>query len=331
MGAEEKNYNIHIISGTANVPLAQAIADHLKIPLEERVIQPFQDGEISIKVVNNVRGADMFIIQPCCRPNVNDNLIELCLLINTLKLASTKRINVVMPYYPYGRQDRKTEARVPISASLVAQLVETCGIHRVIALDLHCGQIQGFFREVPVDHLFAEQEMAKWVKSKNFDLSHLFIVSPDAGGVTRAQKAADLVGAAGVVTILKRRVKANQVQSMQIVGDVKDADCVLVDDMIDTAGTLAKAAALLKEKGARSIRAFATHGLFSGSALQVISESELDEVCVTDSIPQHNNLPLCPKLCVASVVGLLAEAICRVHNEESLACLFQLKKTEKSP
>lgn len=231
-----------------------------------------------------------------CGPDVNRNLMELLLLIQTLKLSSAKRITAVVPYYGYARQDRKTKPRVPISASAVAQLIECMGAHRVVTLDLHCGQIQGFFHNAPVDNLFAELEFVKYLRTRNYEKESLVIVSPDAGGVERARRIADRMGGVAIATILKRRAAANQIESMEIVGAIEGKICIIVDDIIDTAGTLVKAAQLLVEKGAKTVSACATHGVFSEPALSRISESILEEVCVTDSIPQEKNLERCKKL-----------------------------------
>eukprot|EP01102_Stenamoeba_stenopodia_P006600 TRINITY_DN1821_c0_g5_i1.p1 TRINITY_DN1821_c0_g5~~TRINITY_DN1821_c0_g5_i1.p1 ORF type:complete len:414 (+),score=83.44 TRINITY_DN1821_c0_g5_i1:332-1573(+) len=321
-GAELQNYNIRVLSGNGNRPLASGIASLLGTKLEDCQVSSFADGEIDIQIKNNVRGSDVYVIQPVSPPFVNKHLMELLLLIHTLKLSSAKRITVVMPYYAYARQDRKTKPRVPISASVVAQLIEAMGPHRVVTIDLHCGQIQGFFHKTPVDNLFAEAEMIKYIKDKNIPPEELVIVSPDAGGVTRARRAADLLGAHGVVTIMKRRTQANQVDSMQMVGDVADCTCLLIDDIIDTAGTLTKAASLLKDNGAARVFAFATHGIFSEPALDRINSSILDEVCVTDSLPQEKNKERCAKLRVLSIAGLLSEVIQRLHQEKSLSSLF---------
>jgi ribose-phosphate pyrophosphokinase len=330
-------YKLRIISGTANAKLTEDIGSAVNYMSrqdygDEMGVEPchigrFNDGEIQIQVKNNVRGSDIFIVQPVSpkgEGGVNSSLMELLLLIHTLRLSSAKRITAIVPYFAYARQDRKTKPRVPISASAVAQLIEAMKPDRLVTVDLHCGQIQGFFHSTPVDNLYAENQILEYLKLKGFvsRTEELTIVSPDAGGVGRATRVANKTGAKNIVTILKRRVVAGQVDSMQLVGDVRDQICVIVDDMIDTAGTLCKAAQLLKDNGARQVYAFATHGLLSGPALERINNSCLEEVCVTDSIDQTDRIPLCPKLTVISLAGLLAEAIYRLHNEESLSALF---------
>jgi len=264
----KEGYRIRIIAGRGNTVLADSIAKWLGVQLEKSEIKSFNDGEISIHINDNVRGADVFVVQPMCPPNVNDNIMELLLLIHTLRLSSAKRVTAICPYYGYGRQDRKVKPRVPISASAVAQLLEAMCPSRVVTVDLHCGQIQGFFHKTPVDNLFAENEMLHHLKSLNFPLDKLVIVSPDAGGVLRANRVADKMKAKNVVTILKRRLTAGVVDSMQLVGDVSGSIAVIVDDMIDTGGTLCKAASLLKEHGAVQVYALATHGIFSSNAME---------------------------------------------------------------
>jgi len=318
---DNPTYNIRILSGNANRKLASQIAETLGVELEPCLLETFADGELNICIENNVRGADVFIIQPTCTP-VNNNLMELLLLIHTLKLSSAKRITAVVPYFGYARQDRKTKPRVPISASAVAQLIEKMGPNRVVTVDLHCGQIQGFFHQIPVDNLFAEGEFTNYLKKKNLPLSSTVIVSPDAGGVVRAKRVADKLGASSVVTILKRRAAANQIEQMQIVGDVSGSICVIVDDMIDTAGTLCAAANLLRENGAAKVFACATHGLFSGTAMDRLNASVLEEICVTDSIPQDKNVEKCNRLIVLSLVPLLSKTIVHLHEEKSLTLLF---------
>jgi ribose-phosphate pyrophosphokinase len=267
------------------------------------------------------------LIQPTCPPDINSHLVELLLLLQTLQLSSAKRITCVLPYYGYARQDRKTKPRVPISAAAVATMIETMGADRLLTLELHCGQLQGFFRQIPVDNLYAENEFIEKLMQLNINPQNIAIVSPDAGGVTRARRMADKIGAAAVVTILKRRVAANQIESMQLVGDVKDFHCFIVDDIIDTAGTIVKAADLLVAAGSLSVYAIATHGVFSGPAMERLSGSRIQEVWVTDSIPQSDNMAKCSKLKVISVAPLLAEAIARLHEEKSLSRLFETSQS----
>eukprot|EP01103_Thecamoeba_quadrilineata_P001477 TRINITY_DN11335_c0_g1_i1.p1 TRINITY_DN11335_c0_g1~~TRINITY_DN11335_c0_g1_i1.p1 ORF type:complete len:350 (-),score=60.48 TRINITY_DN11335_c0_g1_i1:46-1041(-) len=321
---DSPTYNIRILSGNANRNLAEKIAARLGVQLEPCILETFSDGELNIRIENNVRGADVFIIQPTC-PQVNNNLMELLLLIHTLKLSSAKRITAIVPYFGYARQDRKTKPRVPISASAVAQLIEKMGPNRVVTVDLHCGQIQGFFHQIPVDNLFAEIEFINYLQKKDFPLANTVIVSPDAGGVNRARRVADKLGASSVVTILKRRAAANQIEQMQIVGDVNGSYCIIVDDMIDTAGTLCAAANLLRENGALKVFACATHGIFSGPAIDRLNASVLEEICVTDSIPQEKNVETCSRLIVLSLVPLLSQTILHLHEEKSLTMLFDEK------
>eukprot|EP01088_Endostelium_zonatum_P012229 TRINITY_DN26416_c0_g1_i1.p1 TRINITY_DN26416_c0_g1~~TRINITY_DN26416_c0_g1_i1.p1 ORF type:complete len:393 (+),score=91.09 TRINITY_DN26416_c0_g1_i1:86-1180(+) len=321
---ERPPYGIAIVVGTSNPNLGKDICTVLKTNAADSVISTFADGELSIQIDSNIRGTDAFIIQPTC-PDVNKNLMELLLLIHTLNLASAKRVTAVVPYFGYARQDRKTKPRVPISASAVSQLIEAMGPDRLITVDLHCGQIQGFFHHIPVDNLLAEKELVAYLRSsllKKYTLDELAVVSPDAGGVQRAQLVADELSVASVVTIIKRRAAANQIQSMQVVGTVVDKVCLIVDDIIDTAGTLCKAAGLLKDSGAKSVMAIATHGVFSQGAVDRIQASVLESVVVTDSIPQYENIAKSKKLHVISLAPLLARAIKRVHEEKSLSVLF---------
>jgi len=327
-------YAIKILVGNSNRKLGMDIAAALKVPLANCEVASFSDGETKIHIEHNIRGTDCYVIQPTCRnpengTSVNDNVMELLLLLHTLKLSSARRVTAVVPYYGYARQDRKTRPRVPISASAVAQLIEAMGPHRVVTVDLHCGQIQGFFHNTPVDNLWAEGEFVDALKKKIEGFKEkVVVVSPDAGGVMRARRVADTLGAEGVATILKRRAQANVIESMQIVGSVEGKHCIIVDDIIDTAGTLAKAAQLLADSGAKSVMACATHGVFSGPALERINESVLEEVYVTDSIPQDENFKKCPKLKVLSIAPMLARAIARLHEVKSLSILFQNKLME---
>lgn len=319
-----QKYNIRLVGGNGNPQLSEKISEALGIPLEPATIKKFADGEISIQLEHNIRGSDVFIIQPMSPPNVNDNLMELLLLIHTLKLSSARRVTAIVPYFGYARQDRKTKPRVPISASVVSQLIEERNPDRVVALDLHCGQIQGFFRQIPLENLYARCELIcalkEYLSAEEISKDKLVVVSPDAGGVARANDVANLLDGNVVVTILKRRAVANEVQSMEMVGDVSGKICVIVDDMIDTANTLCKAAALLKAKGAQRIICIASHGLFSRGGLEKIENSVLEKVFVTNSLPQVDSPD--SKLSVVCIANLLAEAIRRLHNEESLSVLF---------
>lgn len=323
-----KAYGIRLISGTANRKLAEDISRWMNVPLQKADIGTFADGEIKIHIEGDVRGTDAFIIQPMSPPKVNDNLMELLLLINTLRLSSVKRVTVVCPYYGYARQDQKVKPRVPISASAVARLIYSMEPHRVVTMDLHSQQIQGFFPpSIPVDNLFAENEiilhlMKNWDKYFQVKTNDVVIVSPDAGGVSRANRIAGKLHASGVVTVLKRRIEANKVESMEMVGDVKGKACIIVDDMADTCGTLCKCAQLLKDNGASQVSASITHGIFSQDAMEKVSASCLSHVFITDTISQEENSKMCKKLHVVSIAPLFAKAIKRIHNEQSLSDLF---------
>eukprot|EP00008_Paramoeba_atlantica_P005957 CAMPEP_0201484060 /NCGR_PEP_ID=MMETSP0151_2-20130828/8245_1 /ASSEMBLY_ACC=CAM_ASM_000257 /TAXON_ID=200890 /ORGANISM="Paramoeba atlantica, Strain 621/1 / CCAP 1560/9" /LENGTH=409 /DNA_ID=CAMNT_0047867517 /DNA_START=98 /DNA_END=1327 /DNA_ORIENTATION=+ len=322
-----EEYRVRVFAGNGNLPLAQQIASWLGVHLEQAQIKRFNDGETSIQLEEYVRGSDVFVIQSTSPPLVNDNLMELLLLLHTLLLSSARRVTAVVPYLAYGRQNQKIKPRVPISASAVAQLLEAMRPSRIVSVELHCGQIQGFFHNTPVDNLLIENELVCYLKSKRFPKEKLVIASPDGAGVTRANSVADEMGCSKIVTIMRRRIKEREEKSgvvyqMELAGDVKDSITVIVDDLIDTAGTMVKAASLLKENGAMKVYAVATHGLFSGDALKRINESCIEEVSVCDSIPQDENVKLCPKLRIISIAPLLAEAIRRIHNERSLSSLF---------
>lgn len=324
----ETNYRIRILSGTSNVALSQDVADSLSMSLCQTDIKRFANGELNIKIVESVRGDDCFIMQSTAgngTTDLNTAMMELLLLVHTLKLSSAKRITAIVPYYAYSRQDRKCEPRVPISASMVAQLLQSMGVDRVVTLDLHCGQIQGFFRNIPVDNLHMFPEFANYIiRQPWFDKSTTVVVSPDAGGVERASVLADRIGALHIVTILKRRKEAGKVDSMQTVGDVRGYTCVVVDDMVDTAGTLCKACELLREMGAIRVLACATHGILTDPACERINNTDaLDELVVSDSISQEVARQRCPKLTVLTIAPLLAEAIESLHAEGSLSSLFK--------
>ena len=314
---EMSHDRIKVFAGNANPSLATEICQHLGIELGRAMVTHFSDGEIYLQVKENVRGADVFIIQPTCTP-VDRNLMELLLMIDALKRASAERITAVLPYYGYARQDRKDKPRVPISARLVAGLLETAGADRVLALDLHSAQIQGFFR-IPVDHLFSSPVMIEYFKPRAH--ANLTVVSPDAGGVERARAFAKRLNSP-LAIIDKRREEANVAEVMNVVGDVKGRDCLLVDDLIDTAGTLVKGAEALMAKGAASVSACATHAVLSGPAVGRIMASQLKEVVFSNSIPLSKEAQKCGQIKALSVAKLLAEAIRSIHEETSVSVLF---------
>ena len=309
--------SICIFSGHANPRLAEQIADYLQIPLGRLKISNFSDGEVFTEVQENVRGVDVYIIQPTSAP-VNDNLMEILVTVDALKRASAGSITAVMPYYGYGRQDRKVAPRTPITAKLVADLLTAAGVSRVVSMDLHAGQIQGFF-DIPVDHLFAMPVFLDYLRPRLGEGT--VFVSPDAGGVERARAYAKrLRGELAIID--KRRAKANISEVMNIVGDVEGRDCVIVDDMIDTAGTLTNAAAALRERGAKRVLAAATHAVLSGPAAKRVAESCLEEVVVTDTIRLGEEALATKKFTQLSVARLLGEAIKRIHNSDSVSSLF---------
>jgi ribose-phosphate pyrophosphokinase len=306
-----------IFTGNANPGLAKEICDRMNIPLGNAVVSRFSDGEINVQIMDNVRGCDVFVVQPTASP-VNRHLMELLIMIDALKRASAARITAVLPYYGYSRQDRKVQPRVPITAKLVADLITTAGANRVLTIDLHAGQIQGFFN-IPVDNLFAASVLLDYLRSKKFN--NLTLVSPDAGGVERTRAFAKRLNAS-LAIIDKRREKANVAQVMHIIGDVKGHDCLLLDDMVDTAGTLTEGVAALKNAGAGIVSAACSHAVLSGPAIQRINESALDEVIVTNTIALDSKKKECGKLTVLSVAPVLAEAMNRIHEETSLSSLF---------
>jgi ribose-phosphate pyrophosphokinase len=308
---------INIISGNAHKKLAEDVSKHMNMKLCDADISTFSDGEISVQINQNVRGTDVFVIQPTCTP-VNHNIMELLLITDALKRASASRITAVIPYYGYGRQDRKAQPRVPISSKLVADLLTAAGTNRVLTVDLHAGQIQGFFN-IPVDHLYAAPVLLDYMKKCDF--KDLVVVSPDAGGVERARAFAKKLSAS-LAIIDKRRERANVSEVMNVVGDVKDCDTLILDDMIDTAGTVVQAARALKENGSRKVFASCAHAVLSGPAIERINESEIEELIVTNTIPLDNKKEQCKKLMVLSIAELLAEAIERIHEESSISSLF---------
>jgi len=308
---------IKIFSGNANQSLAKEICQKMGIPLGNALVGRFSDGEINVQIVDNVRGMDVFVVQPTASP-VNRHLMELLIMIDALKRASATRITAVLPYYGYSRQDRKVQPRVPITSKLVADLITTAGANRVLTVDLHAGQIQGFFN-IPVDNLFAAPVLLEYLRSKKFN--NLTVVSPDAGGVERARAFAKRLNAA-LAIIDKRRDKPNEAQVMHIIGEVNGHDCLLLDDMVDTAGTLTEGAAALKANGAGTISAACSHAVLSGPAIKRINESSLEELITTNTISLDTKQQECRKLTVLSVAQLLADAITRIHEETSLSSLF---------
>jgi len=310
--------NFKLLSGSANVALSKAIADQLKMPLCHAEVRRFSDGEIFIEIQESVRGADTFIIQSTCHP-VNDSLMELLIMADSLKRSSAASITAVVPYYGYGRQDRKVQPRVPITAKLVADLLTAAGITRVISMDLHASQIQGFFN-IPFDHLFAKPVLTNYLK-QNYDTEKLIIVSPDAGGVERARAFAKRLDVP-LAIIDKRRVKANEVGGMSLIGEVRSRHAIIVDDMIDTAGTLIQATKILIDNGAEQVSAVCSHGVFSGTAYERIRDSQLKEVICTDTIPLSPALAKLAKVKCLSVAPILAEAMHRVQTRQSVSSLF---------
>jgi ribose-phosphate pyrophosphokinase len=307
-----------VFSGTANPALTRDICSALGCPLGVAMIKKFADGETHLQIQENVRGADVFLVQPTCTP-VDKNLMELLLLLDAFKRASAERITAVLPYYGYARQDRKDKPRMPISAKLVASLLEAAGANRVLALDLHAAQIQGFF-DIPVDHLFAAPVLVEYFQSR-FGKGDLVIVSPDAGGVERARNFAKRLNAP-LAIIDKRRTEVNIAEVMNIIGDVRGKHCLMVDDLVDTAGTLVKGAEAVLQAGAKSVSACATHAVLSGPAVERITEAPIAELVVTDSIPLSEAAAACAKIRVRSIASLLARGIQSIHEGGSISTLF---------
>lgn len=322
---EKATNTLKLFCGNANKELANEVANQLGVEMGKVTVSKFEDGEVNVMVHENVRGKDVYIIQPTCTP-VNENLMELMLMISTMRRASARRITAVIPYYGYARQDRKMTARVPISAADVARLLEAMGVDRVVAVDLHCGQIQGFFGpRVPVDNLDGGTVGVKHFGT--LGLENPVIVSPDAGGVYRAKKFREGLAKqygieAGLAMIIKQRHKPGEIERMDLVGSVQDADVIIVDDMIDTAGTLCKAANELSAHGAKRVYAFASHGIFSGPASSRIAASALEEVCITNTIPLSEESAKNEKIRTLSVGKLIAGAIKRIHEKKSVSALF---------
>jgi ribose-phosphate pyrophosphokinase len=309
---------LKVFSGNANIPLAQEICDHLGVPLGKATVKSFSDGEIMVEIEENVRGRDIYIIQSTCAPT-NNNLMELLIIMDALRRASAATITAVIPYYGYARQDRKAAPRTPITSKLVADLITTAGADRVVTVDLHAGQIQGFFN-IPVDNLYAAPVILEHLKTK-FSNEEIVMVSPDAGGTERARAFAKRLGCT-LAVIDKRRTGPNVAEVMHLIGDVTDKVAIILDDMIDTAGTLSQAASALKQHGATRIYACATHGVLSGPAIDRINDSAIEEVLITDTIPLAETGKDLRKIKVLTVSELLAEAIRRIHEDESVSSLF---------
>ena len=309
--------NLKIFTGNSNIPLAEEICHFFNVPLGNAKVGTFSDGEIMVEIQENVRGMDVFIIQSICSP-VNEHLMELLIMIDAMKRASAERITATIPYYGYARQDRKVAPRVPISAKLIADLITAAGAHRVLTLDLHAGQIQGFFN-IPVDNLFATPVILDHIREKY--QNDLVIVSPDAGGVERARAIAKRLDAS-LAIIDKRRERPNESQVMNVIGDITNKTALIMDDMVDTAGTLTQAADALTERGAKSVSACCIHPVLSGSAIEKINRCSIKELVVTNTIPLLEKTKLSNKITVLSVGNLLAEAIKRIHKNDSVSSLF---------
>ncbi len=308
---------LKVFSGNGNPELARSICEYLRVPMGKWNLTRFSDGEVYCQMLENVRGTDVFVIQPTCPP-VNETLMELLIAIDALKRSSADRVTAVLPYYGYARQDRKDKPRVPISAKLVADLLQAAGAHRILAMDLHAPAIQGFF-DVPVDHLFAAPVILGWMEQQ--DISNMMIVSPDAGGVERARFYAKKLGS-GLAIIDKRRIEANVAQTMNVIGDVAGANCVIIDDLVDTAGTLVGSVQALKDQGAASVVACFSHAVLSGPAIKRLEDADIDRIVVTDSIPLDEAKARHPKITVLCVADLLGEAIARIHSNSSVSSLF---------
>lgn len=308
---------IKIFSGNAHKTLAKEIAENLGLPLSKAEVKTFSDGEVFVEIGENVRGTDVFVVQPTCTP-VNDHLMELVIMVDALRRASARRITAVVPYYGYARQDRKVAPRVPITAKVVAEMFMAVGVRRVLCMDLHAGQIQGFFN-IPVDHLYAAPVILDYISDQLDD--DVIMVSPDAGGVERTRAFAKRLNTE-LAIIDKRREKANECEAMHVIGDVRGKTAILLDDMVDTAGTLCSAATTLLANGAKSVHACCSHPVLSGPAVERLRNSDLESLVVTNSIPLRGEALNCDKIKVLSVSKLLSEAIKRIHNEDSVSSLF---------
>ena len=308
-----------LFTGNANPALAHDIARHLNVPLGRASVGRFSDGEVNVEIMENVRGRDVFVVQPTSPP-ANDHLMELLVMVDACRRASAKRITAVVPYFGYARQDRRPRAmRVPITAKLVANMIASAGVDRVLTVDLHADQIQGFF-DIPVDNVYGSPVLLGDAWRQGY--RDIVVVSPDVGGVVRARALAKQLDDSDLAIIDKRRPRANEVKVMNIIGDVKDRNCILIDDLVDTAGTLCQAAEALKEQGAKRVVAYITHPVLSGKAVERITASQLDELVVTDTIPLSEAARNCKRIRVLSVAGLLAETIRRIRDEESVSSMY---------
>jgi ribose-phosphate pyrophosphokinase len=308
-----------LLSGNANLPLVKSIASYLELPVTEASVRRFADEEIFVEILENVRGEDVFVVQSTSYP-ANDNLMELLICIDALRRASAKRITAVLPYFGYARQDRKPGPRTPISAKLVANLITVAGANRVLSVDLHAGQIQGFF-DIPTDNLYGAPVMSEDIKSR-FSGRNITVVSPDVGGVVRARALAKRLNNAPLAIVDKRRERPGESEVMNIIGDVEGRFCILVDDIVDSAGTLCNAAGALREGGAEEVVAYCTHGVLSGAAVPRVENSALSELVITDSIAQHEAAGQTDKIRILTIAPLLAEAIRRIADESSVSSLF---------
>ena len=315
---------IKIFSGNANPHLSSEIIDNLKISQSKAFVGKFSDGESQVEILDNVRGCDVFVIQPTCRPSPAETLMELLVMVDALKRSSAGRITAVVPYLGYSRQDRRSRlTRVPITAKLVAQMIETSGVNRILTMDLHADQIQGFFN-IPIDNIYAQPVLVKDILDSNY--KDIVVVSPDVGGVARARAAAKRINDADLAIIDKRRPEPNLVKVMNVIGDVSGRTCVMIDDMVDTAGTLCQAADILKEKGANKVVAYATHAVLSGAAIENITNSSLNELIITNTIPLSDEGKACSKIRQLSIAQTLADVIRRISDEQSISSIFKDSK-----
>ncbi len=311
---------IKIFSGNANPKLSSEIIDNLKITQSKAFVGKFSDGESQVEILDNVRGCDVFVIQPTCSPSPAETLMELLVMVDALKRSSAGRITAVVPYLGYSRQDRRSRlTRVPITAKLVAQMIETSGVNRILTMDLHADQIQGFFN-IPIDNIYAQPVLVQDILDQKY--KDVVVVSPDVGGVARARAAAKRINDADLAIIDKRRPEPNLVKVMNVIGDVSDRTCIMIDDMVDTAGTLCQAAEILHEKGASKVVAYATHAVLSGSAVNNIANSSLNEVVITNTIPLSYEALSCSKIRQLSIASTLADVIRRISNEQSVSTIF---------